>query len=261
MKLTNVDIHVVQTSPVSRDIAKNAASAEKIVKGCKADLVLLPEFFLSGYQTESLHELALHISDPTIGQLAHACGEARVALILGFIERGESGQYYNSTLVIDQDGALRSPVRKTHLFGEERSVFEAGNVLAPVWLCGRQWGIINCFEVEFPEVARTLALQGAEAFLIVSANMRPYVDEHVLAVRARSKENRVPVAYANRIGTELGFVFCGRSMIVDHDGNVVHIMDESAETAVTASLTVGVEAAESVSMLEQLRPELYEHHL
>lgn len=256
-KTSNLRIHVVQESPTSRGIDKNAGRIKEILRECEADLVLLPELFLSGYQIESLDQLGLDLSDAVIRDLSNTCAEAHVGLIVGFIERGSIGQYFNSTLAIDQDGSVRDPIRKTHLYGKERSIFEPGNILEPISLCGRDWGIINCFEVEFPEVARTLATKGAEGFLIVSSNMRPYVEDHVIAVRARSKENRLPAAYSNRIGRELGYEFCGRSMVVDHDGNVIHAMDENSESAITVSLTIGLQAEESVSMLEQMRPELY----
>lgn len=106
-------------------------------------------------------------------------------------------------------------------------------------------------------MARTLALKGAQGFLIVSANMRPYEDDHVFTVRVCSKENRLPSAYCNRVGSESEYEFCGLSMIVDHDGNVLHAMDESSERSVTVPLAMNAQAMDAVDMLSQRKPALY----
>lgn len=257
MKESIVNIQVVQACPAARRVLSNAATAEKLVRESVSDIVLLPELFLTGYQVHELCELALTRQAPIVRQLEGACRQAGVALVTGFIELGSNGELYNSLLAIDSNGVQRGPIRKTHLFGEERALFSPGNALNPVELCGYNWGIINCFELEFPEVARTLALKGAQGFLIVSANMRPYEDDHVFTVRVRSKENRVPSAYCNRVGHESGYEFCGLSLVVDQDGNVLHAMDETSEHSMTVPLTMNADAFEAVDMLSQRKPSLY----
>lgn len=256
MQPEEIHIHVVQADPSSRDVHSNATYVEDVVKSCQADLVVLPELFLSGYQVEDIDVLALQKTDAIVQRFMTVCRATNVGLVVGFIERAD-GKLFNSLLVIDQDGTQRGPIQKTHLFGKEHAAFDEGDVLKPVKLCGYQWGIMNCFELEFPEIARTLALQGAEGLLVSSANMHPYTEDHVLAVRARSKENRLPVAYANRIGSEAGSDFCGQSLVVDHNGNIVYALDETTEAAFTATLEIGAQTTQAVRMLDQRRPELY----
>jgi predicted amidohydrolase len=149
-------------------------------------------------------------------------------------------------------------IRKTHLFGDEREVFRTGDALTPVTLCGARVGVVNCFEIEFPEVGRTLALRGAELLVAGSANMHPYELDHRTAVTARALENRVPVAYANRVGSESGHDFCGSSRIVAPDGTTLAELDTETRGELTATLELGAGGSGATAMLAQRRPELYE---
>ena len=107
--------------------------------------------------------------------------------------------------------------RKTHLFGAEREAYLAGDSLAPIVLGGRTLGVMVCFDMEFPEVARTLAVQGADLLVTISANPSPFELDHDLFARARALENGLPHVYVNRVGEESGFRFAGRSLALDPD--------------------------------------------
>jgi predicted amidohydrolase len=107
-------------------------------------------------------------------------------------------------------------------------------------------------------VSRTLVLRGAALLVAGSANMHPYKRDHVIASSARALENRVPVAYANRVGSESGHHFCGSSRIVDRDGSVLTALDSVEIGSATADVEVGVRGEGAIAMLAQRRPELYE---
>src|SRR5699024_8751593 len=128
-------VSVVKTCALPN--SSNETYVEDIEKSCQADLVVLPELFLSGYQVEDLDALALQKADALIQRFMAVCRAANVGLVVGFIERAD-GKLFNSLLVIDQDGTQRGPIQKTHLFGKEHAVFEEGEVLKPVELCGYQ---------------------------------------------------------------------------------------------------------------------------
>jgi predicted amidohydrolase len=249
-------IELRQAAPNPGDLAGNTDSVIRALDSCTAELLVFPELFLSGYDTQHLDELALAIGDPRIAQLADACRRAHVALMVGFAERDGTG-FYDSYLAIDHDGTVLEPIRKTHLFGTEGEVFLAGNILAPITLMGIRIGVLNCFELEFPEIARTLALRGAEMLVCGSANMHPYGLDHRIATQSRAIENRLPLAYVNRIGEQDGHRFCGLSRLVDPDGTTRRQLGEAETASICDEVTIGFSPAGEVDMLAQRRPELY----
>lgn len=257
MSTSTLRITVVQDAPLPRDVAGNLARTRAALAASDADLLVFPELFLTGYQTERLSELAIDTDDPRIAALASACREAGTALLIGFVEPSEDG-FFDAYLAIDRDGRVLPAIRKTHLFGGERDVFRAGDSITPITLCGARIGVINCFEIEFPEVGRTLALRGAELLIAGSANMHPYELDHRTAVTARALENRVPVAYANRVGSESGHDFCGSSRIVAPDGTTIAELDTETRGELTATLELGAGGDGATAMLAQRRPALYE---
>lgn len=251
-------LNVIQEAPQPRDLQANISRVgESIAATRGADLVVFPELFLSGYQTTALDEIALQLDDASITELADLCRSSGTALLTGFVERAPGG-FFDAYLAIDRDGAIKKSIRKTHLFGSEREAFLSGDVLEPVTLCDTRIGVLTCFELEFPEVSRTLVLRGATLLVAGSANMHPYERDHVIASSARALENRVPVAYANRVGSESGHSFCGSSRIIDRDGSVLASLDCVETGSLTAEVEVGLRSDGVIDMLGQRRPELYE---
>ncbi len=257
MKSTSIHCTVVQAAPAPRDLESNLARVRDSLAAPESDLLVFPELFLSGYQTAGLDDVALTLHDRRIADLARNCRASGTALIVGFVERGDHG-YFDSMLAIDRDGSIRAPIRKTHLFGEERRVFLRGDELRPVTLCGVPVGVVNCFELEFPEVSRTLVLRGAAMLAAGSANMHPFEFDHRIAAISRALENRVPLAYANRIGTESGHRFCGSSRIIGRDGEVLAELDTSSSGSTGARIDLGRREQGATDTLSQRRPELYE---
>ncbi len=76
-----------------------------------------------------------------------------------------------------------------------------------------------CFDVEFPEVARSLALAGADLLVTISANMDPFGRDHDVFVTARALENGLPHLYVNQVGRGEAFTFAGGTMAVSADGD------------------------------------------
>ena len=91
-------------------------------------------------------------------KLRAAAREAAIAVVVGAAERVEGG-IANSAICLSSAGELAGVYRKTHLFGAEADVYLPGSELVTVELEGRRVGLMVCFDIEFPEVARTLALR------------------------------------------------------------------------------------------------------
>lgn len=188
-------------------------------------LLVLPELFLTGYNIgqAALRREAEPADGPSAEAAARIAGAHGLALLYGYPEQGEGGAIHNSALLIGPDGQRLANYRKTHLFGDmERATFTPGSdafVLADV--AGLRVGILICYDVEFPEMVRGLALRGADVVAVPTACMEPYDFVPQIMVRTRAFENQVFLIYANRCGKEGAIAYLGQSCIVAPDGSVL----------------------------------------
>ncbi|MBJ7341273.1 MAG: carbon-nitrogen hydrolase [Mycolicibacterium sp.] len=222
----------------------------------EADIAVFPELFVTGYQVDSLDELALSARGGVVSAIAEACADYGTAFVGGYLERADDGTLYDSMLLIDERGELVGNYRKTHLFGGESSLFTAGDQLRCVEIGGVVVAPLICFDVEIAEAARALARQDPDVFIVIAANMRPFHDDHLIATRARALDNRTPLIYVNRVGSEAGFDFVGGSRAVTGDGTVLCDFGSDAQSAVF-ELPLRAAVAVEVDYRRHLRPELY----
>lgn len=218
-------IALVQGAPRFGRPDENLDRGLALAAGVDADLVVLPELWSSGYVFSSHDEVERLAEDarrgPTARALAAAARRERRHYVAGFPESAR-GRFYNSALLVGPAG-VRAVYRKLHLFEREREWFSPGNLPLAVHRVGpARVGLMICFDWRFPEVARVLALMGADVLAHPSNLVFPNAQE---AMRTRSLENRVYTVTANRTGVEtrpVGRVpFTGRSQIVDPGGQVV----------------------------------------
>lgn len=258
-------IALLQCAPGAPDIAAGLARLEAAAgraAAAGAALLVTPEMFLTGYAIGAA--AAARLAEPADGPAAAAAsGIARrhgIALLYGWPERGADGRVYNAAQLLGADGAALAGYRKTHLFGAvDRAQFRAGDRLSPVVeLGGLRVAVAICYDIEFPEVARSLALAGAEAILVPTANMTPFESVATRLVPARAEESTVFVAYANYVGRERDFAYCGLSCVVAPDGRDLARAGDG-ETLLVAELERGrLDAARTqLGYLRDRRPELY----
>ena len=204
-----------------------------------AQLLVLPELFLTGYNigADALQALAEPADGPSATQAASIARQSGVALLYGYPERGTDGRLYNSALLLGPTGEPLANYRKTHLFGDgERQTFSPGqNPFVLAELAGRRIGLLICYDVEFPELVRGLALRGAELVAVPTALMAPYHFVPRMMLPVRAFENQIFLIYANRSGAESGMVYVGESCIVAPDGTVLARAGAN-ETLLTATL-------------------------
>jgi predicted amidohydrolase len=247
-----------QLAPRPRDVQANLVRAcELIADNASTDLLVLPELFLSGYALDDVAPLAVDLAGPEIGELREAARAAGVGVVLGAAERVAEG-IANSALCIDAAGELVGVYRKANPFGAEREVYVAGNELVTVPLGGRVLGVMICFDVEFPEVARTLARRGADLLVTISANCPPFEPDHHVFTRARALENGLPHVYVNRVGEEDGVRFTGASLALDPEARVVAEAGSDEEVVLSAEIGAPGRRDPRVRYPELLRDELYE---
>lgn len=249
---------LAQLEPVRRDLAANVRKASEVVgRNAGADLVLFPELFLSGYDLEVVEDFAVDPEGDELAPIRHACADADVAAIVGCAEALPCGGVANSAIFVDARGNVAGRYRKTHLFGEEKERFVVGDSLNPVELAGRRLGPMICFDMEFPEVARTLARRGADVLVTISANMEPFGPDHDTAARARALENGVPHLYVNLVGEEDPNRFTGSSQAIDPDGRVL-LRAEAEPQLVLVKVGESGRSDPRVRYLDLMRNDLYE---
>lgn len=186
-----------------------------------AQLLIAPEMILSGYNiganaVAARAESRDGASAATLGEIARRYG---IALLYGYPER-DGERVYNAIQLLDRDGRSLANYRKTHLFGDiDRDAFSPGDTPdVIVELDGWRIGLLICYDVEFPENVRRLALAGADLIAVPTAVMQPYDFVATHLVPTRAYENSVFVAYANRCHSENGLQYIGLSCIVGPDG-------------------------------------------
>jgi len=215
-----------QFAPVFGDVEANAATVERLARGAVlADLLVFPELALTGYDFRDASEarsLAEPFGEgPSCRLAARIARECDLTFVIGFAERAPEG-LYNACVLARPDGTL-ARYRKIHLFSRETTIFTPGDRAPEVvdTPAGRV-GMMICFDWQFPEVARLLALAGAQILAHPANLIFPYCQRTMVG---RSIENRVHSVTANRTGTESRagrtLAFTGRSQVLDARGEVL----------------------------------------
>jgi len=118
--------------------------------------------------------------------------------------------------------------------------------------------LLICYDVEFPENTRRLALAGADVILVPTANMKPYDFVAEVTIRARAFENQCYVAYANYCGSEGGIEYCGLSSIAAPDGSrIAEAADEELLIIGSLDRQLMDDSRAINSYFKDRRPELY----
>lgn len=239
----------------------------------ESDLVVFPELVLTGYiplkgydqkRKHILAGVANHVVDHALPEVLRATRGRRAAMVVGFMEPSTMrDELYNSIALI-QDGAVLGVYRKMHLPVEENHYFVPGDRPVVVNCRAGRVGLIICYDIVFPEVARLAALQGAE-ILCAPSNWLAIEDLQrlgaVLPV-ARALEGQMHVVFANGVG---GLEVRGRtwnlygtSIIVSAVGDVV-ARGGPDEELISGVLTDDdlVKAGSVFPLLRDRRPDAY----
>ena len=176
---------------------------------------------------------------------------------MGFLERAEC--YYNTTVLTDKGGSPLVFYHKTHLWLAERETCGVGDTLGDaIDFEGAKLGLLTCYDIEFPEAARHLALRGVQVILVPTANMVPWGHHHRVFITARAVENHVFIAYCNRADCGDIYVHTGDSAIVDPLGRLVCDLGANPTVASFAlDFSVVDGSRRQMDYLQDRRPGLY----
>jgi predicted amidohydrolase len=225
----------------------------------EADLLLLPELWLHGYDLERADEWATPLGEGGFAEMASTAREFGIHLVGSILERHADG-ISNTAVLYSPDGELLGSYRKIHLF----RLMEEHRYLAPgehATLCPTPWGPTGlgiCYDLRFPELFRAMALVGAKLFVVPAQWPVKRLEAWLLLARARAAENELIVAACNRVGKNEDVTFPGRSIIVDPWGNtLVEGDDEERLLVAQVDLREIEKARRYLTVYEDRRPEAY----
>lgn len=255
----------IQMTPEFGQVNANIKMAEKMIRATSADLLVLPEFFNTGYlfsDLQEVRELAECVPDGhTTTQLCRISHETETALVAGLAENA-NGTYYNSAIMVTPDYLVHL-YRKTHLFDREKLFFQPGNTGFKVFeYLETKIGIMICFDWFFPESVRSLALSGAQIIAHPSNLVLPHCPR---AMITRCLENRVFGITANRSGSETRgghhLDFIGNSRIISPESNIPGQCDKEDHCCIIADIDPSKADQKNVTgrnhILSDRRPEMY----
>jgi predicted amidohydrolase len=255
-----------QFNPTFGKKEENIKKVFSALSDADLDLLVLPEFFATGYQFVSgqeVAELAEKIPEGYTTKSLINLSRKKNAYIIAGLPENEGGRFFNSAVLTGPEGFIGA-YRKTHLFFEEKLYFSPGDTGFRVWetTAGRI-GVMICFDWFFPESMRVLALMGADIIAHPSNLVLPYCPQ---AMPVRCLENRVFAVTANRVGEEKrkegqGIKYIGQSLIVSPHGKVLCAADEKEEAVLVAEMDPRDARNKSLNPLNNLfddrMPEMY----
>ncbi|WP_394339996.1 agmatine deiminase family protein [Methanoculleus sp. UBA208] len=278
MEMSTQTIGLIQTA-VSEDAGRNLArtlemARAAIAKGarilCLQELYRAPYF--PQYEDTDASAYAETIPGPSTEAFSALAREHGVVIVVPVYERAESGEHYNTAVVIDADGRLLPAYRKVHVPYDplfyEKNYFRPGDRYRVYDTRHGRIAVLICYDQWFPEAARTVALQGAEIVFYPTAIGRIAGEEPPegdwreaweTVQRGHAIANSVHVAAVNRVGDEGDIRFFGSSFVADAFGNVLSRASETDEEVLVVEVDLaGNEAVrEGWGFFRNRRPETY----
>jgi len=235
-------VAVLQMDVALGEKRKNMIRAEAMITEAAeqgAQAVILPELWTTGYALTRIAELA---EQPGSGETLKCMREwaARHRLYIGggsIAEREADGKVYNVTYIIGPDGAVLTRYRKRHLFPlmDEHIWMAPGDDQGLADTEYGRWGTFICFDLRFPEIARTLAVAGARIIWVPAEWPNPRLEHWRALLIARAIEDQCFIVACNRVGSDPSSIFFGHSLIIDPWGRVLAEGGEGEEV-LTATL-------------------------
>ena len=222
---------------VSSNVERIRSAAIKAAEA-SACLLVAPELAVSGYGAAD----AFRASSQSPAELAELLGKTAtqysINLIVGFAENA-GDCLYNSAIHIRPDGDFQV-YRKSHLYGDyEKRYFSAEPPSAALFdINGFKAGMLICYDVEFPENVRRLAVAGADLIVVPTALPAGEFGDFIAGsvVRVRAFENQVFLNYTNHVGTDGAFSYAGQSAIIAPDATVLARASSGEDDLIFAEL-------------------------
>ncbi len=213
-------VAVAQMNMKLGDKKENMEKAEGFVSkatAAGADFVVLPEYLPTGSTPERFDELAEPASGPSVHELQRMSKQYDIHIAASLVQE-EKGGLYNTAVLTGRKGELLATYRKVHLFMDEQEYVENGTETVTVDTEFGRVGLMICYDTVFPEVARRMAMDGADIILVPANWPDPFKHQWQLATSSRALDNQLWVAAANRVGSDEKFSYFGCSRVVNPYG-------------------------------------------
>lgn len=232
----------VQINSKLLDVEGNMDRALSLVGKKRADLMVFPELFNTGYNFRSRKEVARVAERVPGGITTEALKDFSrrdgAIVVAGLVER-KGRDFYNAAVVL-KDGKYLGTYRKVHLFWDEKKFFKRGNEFK---VFGKL-GVMICFDWYFPESVRSLMLRGAEVIAHPSNLILPHCPD---CMKTRALENRVYAITADRVGVERGLRFIGSSQIINPRGQLLYRASGTSEECAVRNIDLRLARNKSIT--------------
>ncbi len=236
--MNSIHAGIVQLDVNSGNIDANIDAALNGVRRLAdrgANLAVLPEMWTCGFDNANLATHARRTPEilERLSRLATECD----IIIAGSAPEHSGNEIFNTLHVVDKDGSIAGAYKKIHLFRltEEDKYFGAGHRSVVCETTIGPIGLMICYDLRFPELCRSLALDGAVVVVICAQWPMVRIPHWDILIRARAIENQLFMVAANRCGNDPGLEYGGRSMIASPGGDVLAAAG-SVECLITAEL-------------------------
>ena len=242
---------------------ENFLRAERLIRQAaleQPDVIVLPETWNTGFFPENVEELADRDGQKTKAVIGGLAKELSVNIVAGSVANIREGKVYNTAFVFDREGACIASYDKTHLFSpmQENAYFTPGDHLCRFTLDGISCGVIICYDIRFPELTRSLAVEDLDMLFVVSQWPDVRIAHLETLTRARAIENQIFVVCCNSCGTAGDTKYGGHSAVIDPWGLIIS-QAKNEEKVLTAQTNVCIltDIRDSICVFRDRRPELY----
>lgn len=249
----------IQITPIMNDVDANLKRGLNFARQAireEAELIVFPELWNTGYylSKEAFNILAETIEGKTITTFREEALRGKVMIICPFVER-EGEALYISAAVIGNEGEIMGVVRKGLLWGREHNIFTEARLEYPTFDSSvGKIGVLICYEMEFPETSRLLALEGAEIIICPSVWSMSASHRWDIQLPARALDNTVFVLGVNTVGNNS----CGKSKLISPLGDILAVASDKQEEILIRAVDREVIywAREEVSYLKDFKDKL-----
>jgi predicted amidohydrolase len=257
---------LISARPFIADKSKNIQLMERYIKKTKADLYIFGEYFLTGDRCkDEFRDLAEPLNGPSIQRLKKIAKDKHCYVVFGMPLKDDkvNGLIYNAAVLLHPDGRVEA-YKKWFLPTagpfEEKIFFDQGEELPVFTTTFGKIGLLICYDLNFPELAKALSLQGADLLICISASPSTTRKYFETLLPARALENTVFFTYVNLAGNQEDLVYWAGSQVYDPVGNLLIKAPYFKESIITCDIALNqLESARARRpVLRDIRPEIYQ---